>query len=59
MKAPCKNCPRRGCGKEHDTCKAYQDFVRERAVANARRGAEHEITGAVIAGFERIRGAKK
>lgn len=26
-KAPCKNCPKRGCGAFHDECEAYKDYT--------------------------------
>lgn len=26
-KAPCKTCPRRGCGAFHDECEAYKDYT--------------------------------
>lgn len=26
LEAPCKNCPKKGCGSYHDICQEYQDF---------------------------------
>lgn len=26
MIAPCKECPRKGCGKYHDQCRKYLEF---------------------------------
>lgn len=28
MKAPCKNCPNKGCGSYHDQCEEYQTYRR-------------------------------
>lgn len=27
--APCRNCPRKGCGPYHDKCEQYQEYVRK------------------------------
>ena len=37
---PCKTCEKRGCGNAHDTCPQYQEWLRVRALANARKRAE-------------------
>lgn len=29
MNAPCKDCPRRGCGLYHKVCPDYEEFLRE------------------------------
>lgn len=29
LEAPCKNCPKKGCGVYHDICPEYQEFKRE------------------------------
>jgi len=59
MVCPCKACARKGCGNAHDTCTAYQDWVRERALANARRGADADVTNAIVAARLRIKGKKR
>ena len=28
--APCKDCPKKGCGPYHDECPEYQEFRKER-----------------------------
>jgi len=45
---PCKTCGKRGCGNAHDTCKEYQDWLQVRALANARRYAEEDVTNAIV-----------
>ena len=30
MQAPCKDCPKQGCGTYHDECPEYQEFRKER-----------------------------
>lgn len=32
--APCKDCPRKGCGAYHDECPDYQEFRKERDKLN-------------------------
>ena len=56
---PCKTCPRRGCGHEHDTCTDYQAWVQARAIANARRGEQAEVTHAIVAARLRQKGKKR
>lgn len=52
MIAPCKDCPERGCGAKHDTCEAYQAFVKSCAEAREQRRREVE---AVSNHYDRIR----
>jgi hypothetical protein len=56
---PCKTCPRRGCGKAHDTCDKYKEWKLARERANARRGADAEITRAIISARLRIKREKR
>ena len=38
MQAPCKDCPKQGCGAYHDKCPNYQLFRKERdALAEERK----------------------
>ena len=37
MTCPCKECNRKGCGNEHDSCEPYKAWAAERAEANSRR----------------------
>ena len=30
--APCKDCPKKGCGPYHDECPEYQEFKKERQI---------------------------
>ena len=48
MICPCKYCSRRGCGKEHDTCKEYMEWCKVRAEAKTRRDAAADATSAKI-----------
>ena len=29
LRAPCIDCPEKGCGSKHDTCAKYQDFKKK------------------------------
>ena len=59
MICPCKNCVSKGCGEAHDACEKYKAWKHARALAAARRDAEIDVTGAVIAGLLRSRGKGK
>jgi len=49
----------KGCGEAHDACEKYKAWKHARALAAARRDAEIDVTGAVIAGLLRSRGKGK
>ena len=59
MICPCKTCKRQGCGNYHDKCPEYKAWADEKAVAAARRGAEADITNAIVEAHLRRRGKKK
>lgn len=52
MRAPCMDCPERGCGAKHDTCERYQAFVAERAREREERKA---VVEANTCHYDRIR----
>ena len=57
---PCKDCPERGCGKKHDTCKSYQEWKAEVNAVHHKMGAEAQTTGRIVESVLRIkRKAKK
>lgn len=58
MQSPCKKCDKSGCGKAHDTCPEYQEWVRVRALANARRYAHEDVTSAIVQARLRVRGKR-
>lgn len=37
MKAPCKNCTRKGCGAYHDKCPEYMEFRKNQAEISNKR----------------------
>jgi hypothetical protein len=37
LEAPCKNCPKKGCGIYHDICPDYQEFKKESKKINEER----------------------
>lgn len=47
LEAPCKDCPKKGCGSYHDVCQNYQDYrVKWEAMVNERnkkRKVESEL----------------
>ena len=57
MKCPCKDCARKGCGDEHDTCERYQTWQvyneDRRKWLQSQRPAMNE--GAVKGGIKNIR----
>ena len=55
MQSPCQYCEKQGCGKAHDTCPDYLDFIKERAQANAERNKEAETVNAVLTAHRRRR----
>ena len=59
MQCPCKTCEKRGCGTAHDSCPEYKAWVRERALANARKYAHEDVTNAIVQARLRINGRKK
>lgn len=59
MICPCKNCERKGCGQNHDTCEQYAAWVKHREEVRSRRSAESELNGYKIRVAEKIRGKKK
>lgn len=44
MIAPCRDCPRRGCGAYHEECPEYQRFRKERNEINRWKAQENERT---------------
>ena len=56
---PCNKCPKRGCGKAHDTCPKYQGWVQKRAHAATRRIMQEDVTNAIVMARLRIRGKKR
>lgn len=42
MVCPCKDCERKGCGKYHDQCKPYLDFVKWRQKENEKERKEKQ-----------------
>ena len=45
--APCKDCPKKGCGAYHDECPEYQEFRKERNRINEEKREQqkcNEIT---------------
>lgn len=43
IQAPCKDCPRKGCGEYHNECEAYQAYVNANTKQNATiRNAKHQ-----------------
>ena len=40
--SPCKHCERKGCGKYHDQCKRYKDFVENRQAYLEKKNIEQE-----------------
>lgn len=56
---PCISCEKRGCGKAHDTCPKYQDWVQMRAQAAARRIMQEDVTNAIVTARLRIRGKRR
>lgn len=59
MKCPCKECARKGCGKDHDSCEPYKEWAKKREETRNRRNADAEITGYRIGVAVKIRGAKR
>ena len=52
MIAPCRDCPERGCGAKHDTCEAYQEYVKQREIM---REAHRKEVDATKNHYDRIR----
>lgn len=44
MDAPCKDCPRVGCGSYHDICEEYQAYkkAKEKEYVDKRNASQHE-----------------
>ena len=45
LDAPCKDCPKKGCGSYHDQCPEYQEFrkEKERIYAEKKRFCSNEV----------------
>jgi hypothetical protein len=57
---PCRDCPEKGCGEKHDTCKSYQEWKAEVNAVHHKMGAEAQTTGRIVESVLRIkRKAKK
>ena len=44
MRAPCANCPDKGCGAKHASCQAYQEWSEKRTAVNKKAHAIGEAT---------------
>lgn len=52
---PCKDCPSKGCGPKHDTCKSYQEWKAEINAVHDKMGAEAQTTGRIVESVLRIK----
>lgn len=52
---PCKDCPSKGCGPKHDTCKNYQEWKAEVNAVHDKMGAEAQTTGRIVESVLRIK----
>lgn len=53
--APCRDCPERGCGKKHDSCKAFLEWKADREQEKQRQREQSKIQGEIIESVLRIR----
>ena len=60
MKAPCIDCPERGCGAYHDQCKIYKQYKAEAEKLQLKRIKHFEVYGIESVAREKLRdGSKK
>jgi len=52
---PCKDCPSKGCGQKHDTCKNYQEWKAEVNAVHDKMDAEAQTTGRIVESVLRIK----
>lgn len=45
MKAPCIDCPERGCGTYHDQCKVYKQYKEEAEALQLKKIKHNEVYG--------------
>ena len=48
MLCPCKDCEKKGCGKYHDVCEKYLEFIRQKKIENNNRREEMYFTASII-----------
>ena len=60
LEAPCKNCPKKGCGAYHDICQEYQDYrVKWEAMVNSHKKKKKIETELNSVEFDRLSRSKQ